>query len=107
MTGKTETRETVLLERLWDWERLCYWRDCRTGVCGTGYVPFGGCMLFGTCAVGLFDIGCCDGCDGTAPKLMLMLGSKARSPSCQSFTESCVYNTHSHCPVYCTYTTSM
>ena len=25
MTGKTETRETVLLERLWDW------RDCGTG----------------------------------------------------------------------------
>ena len=64
-------------------------------------------MLFGTCAVGLFDTGCCDGCDGTAPKLMLMLGSKARRPSCQSFTESCVYNTHSHGPVWCTHITSV
>ena len=32
------------------------------------------------------NISCC--CEGwTEPKLMLMLGSNARSPSCQSFTD--------------------
>ena len=93
--GETVDWRDCGLKRLWTGETVD-WRDCGLERLWTGCVPFGGGMLFGTCAVGLFDTGCCDGCDGTAPKLMLMLGSKARSPSCQSFTESRVYNTHSH-----------
>ena len=57
-------------------------------------------MLFGTCAVGLCDIGGCVCCEGTAPKLMLMLGNNARSPSCQSFIDSCDYNTKSLITLY-------